>query len=180
VKSLIGHLLIAGGGLYDDNFRQTVVLIGAHDENGAVGVVLNRPLGVAVGEAIPALAEVAGPGEALFGGGPVETDQAVLLIDSSNAGMLDVPVFGDIGFLTGDVSPEVRAVLRRARVFIGHAGWGPGQLEAEVAADAWIVESASVEDVFTTRPSSLWRRLLQRKGPPYDAMARLPYDPRVN
>jgi putative transcriptional regulator len=78
------------------------------------------------------------------------------------------------------VSPEVRAVLRRARVFVGHAGWGPGQLEAEVAADAWIVESASVEDVFTTRPSSLWRRLLQRKGPPYDAMARLPYDPRVN
>jgi putative transcriptional regulator len=180
VKSLKGHLLIAGGGLYDDNFRQTVVLVGAHDENGAVGVILNRPLEVAVGDAIPALAEIAGPGEALFGGGPVETDQPVLLIDSGDAGVLDVPVFGDVGFMTGDVSPEVRAVLRRARVFVGHAGWGPGQLDAEVAADAWIVESASVEDVFTTRPSSLWRRLLQRKGPPFDAMARMPFDPRMN
>jgi putative transcriptional regulator len=180
VKSLKGHLLIAGGGLYDDNFRQTVVLIGAHDENGAVGVILNRPLNVAVAEAIPALADLAGPGEALFGGGPVETDQAVLLIDSGDAGVLNVPVFGDVGFLTGDVSPDVRAAMRRARVFVGHAGWGPGQLEAEVAADAWIVESAAVDDVFTTQPSSLWRRLLQRKGPPFDTLARIPYDPRLN
>jgi putative transcriptional regulator len=180
VKSLKGHLLVSGGGLYDDNFRHTVVLIGAHDATGAVGVVLNRPLDMTVGEAIPALAGLAGPDEPLFGGGPVEADQAVLLIDCADAGMLDVPVFGDVGFLTGEVSPAVRAVLRRARVFLGHAGWGPGQLESELEADAWVVEPASVDDVFTTRPASLWRHVLQRKGPPFDAMARIPFDPRAN
>jgi putative transcriptional regulator len=180
VKSLKGHLLVSGGGLYDDNFRHTVVLIGEHDANGAVGVVLNRPLEVTVGQAIPALAELAGPDEALFGGGPLETDQAVLLIDTADPGVLDVPVFGDVGFLTGEVSPDVRAALRRARVFVGHAGWGPGQLESELEAGAWIVEPASGEDVFTTQPSSLWRRVLQRKGPPFDAMARIPFDPRAN
>jgi putative transcriptional regulator len=180
VKSLKGQLLIAGGRLYDDDFRHTVVLIGSHDQTGAVGVILNRPLDVAVGQVIPALAELAGPGATLYGGGPVQSEQAVLLIDSAEAGLLDVPVFGDVGFMTGDVSPDVRAALRRARVFVGHAGWGPGQLEAELAADAWIVEPASVEDVFTTQPATLWRRLLQRKGPPFDAMARIPFDPRMN
>jgi putative transcriptional regulator len=180
LKSLKGHLLVSGGGLYDDNFRHTIVLLGAHDESGAVGVILNRPLEMTVGEAIPALAELTGPDDALYGGGPLETDQAVLLVDTASAGVLDIPVFGDVGFLTGEVSADVRASLRRARVFVGHAGWGPGQLESELEADAWIVEPASVDDVFSTEPASLWRRVLQRKGPPYDAMARIPFDPRSN
>jgi putative transcriptional regulator len=180
VKSLRGYLLISGGGLYDDNFRHTVVLIGAHDADGAVGVILNRPLDATVAEAIPTLAGLAGPGAALYAGGPLETGQAVLLIDSADPRVLAVPVFGDVGFMTGEVSPDVRAVLRQARVFVGHAGWGPGQLEAELEADAWIVEPATVDDVFATQPSSLWRRVLQRKGPPFDAIARIPYDPRAN
>jgi putative transcriptional regulator len=180
VESLKGNLLISGGGLYDDNFRHTVVLIGAHDERGAVGVILNRPLEVTVGQAIAPLAELTGPDEALYGGGPVETDQAVVLIDAEDASVLDVPILGSVGFVTGDVSAGVRGAIRRARVFVGHAGWGPGQLESEVAGEAWILEPASVEDVFTTEPRSLWRRVLERKGPPYDAIARIPYDPRAN
>jgi putative transcriptional regulator len=180
VKSLKGSLLISGGGLFDDNFRHTVVLIGAHDASGAVGVVLNRPLDVTVAQALPALADLAEPGDALFSGGPLETAQAVLLIHAADAGLLDVPVFGDVGFVTGDVSRDVRAAIRRARVFVGHAGWGPGQLESELAADAWIVEPASPDDVFTSEPASLWRRVLQRKGPPFDTMAKIPFDPRAN
>ena len=68
----------------------------------------------------------------------------------------------------------------RARVFAGYSGWGPGQLEEEMAEDAWIVEPARAEDVFTDDPRSLWRRVLERKGPEYRHIARVPFDPRVN
>jgi putative transcriptional regulator len=180
MTNLRGQLLISAGGLFDANFRQTVVLIGSHDARGAVGVIINRPLEVTVHDAIPTLSALVRSGDALYEGGPVETDQAVVLIDAIDDKLLDVPVFGSVGFVTGDVPSEVAAVVRRARVFLGHAGWGPGQLEDELDAGAWIVEPALAEDVFTTEPRTLWRRLLQRKGPPFDAAARIPFDPRTN
>lgn len=180
MDSLKGRLIISGGGLFDANFRQTVVLIGTHDRGGAVGVVLNRPLDLTIGESIPALAELTGADEWLFRGGPVEPDQAVLLVDSADPAILDVPVLGSVGFLTGDVSTGVRAAVRRARVFVGHAGWGPGQLDAELEAGAWIVDEAREGDIFTPEPRSLWRRVLQRKGPPWAALARIPFDPSAN
>jgi putative transcriptional regulator len=180
MTNLQGQLLISAGGLFDSNFRQTVVLIGAHDERGAAGVILNRPLDVTVHHAIPALAPLVNSSDSLFEGGPVETDQAVVLVEAVDDALLDVPVFGTVGFVTGDVPPDVGSAVRRARVFLGHAGWGPGQLEAELAEDAWIVVPAMPDDVFTSEPRTLWRRLLERKGPPWDAAARIPFDPRVN
>lgn len=180
MESLRGTLLISAGGLYDANFRHTVVLLGSHGPEGAVGVVLNRPLEVTVSEAAPPLAVLTGAGALLYQGGPVEPQQAVLLVDVDDPSVLDVPVLDSVGFLTGDVSDDVRSAVRRARVFVGHAGWGPGQLEAELQAGAWVLEPASADDVFTTAPLTLWRRLLVRKGPPYDAMARIPFDPTTN
>lgn len=172
--------MISGGGLYDPNFRHTVVLIGSHDESGAVGVILNRPLDVTVAQAVPTLAGLAGPTEPLFQGGPVAPQEAVLLVDVAAPGLLDVPVLENIGFLTGDVPAEFSGDIRRARVFLGHAGWGPGQLEAELEAGGWIVEPARPDDVFTAEPRGLWRTVLERKGAPYAALARIPFDPRVN
>jgi putative transcriptional regulator len=180
LENLKGRLLISGAGLHDASFRQTVVLIGAHDAGGAVGVVLNRPLASAVRDVIPTLAGLVPANEPLFVGGPVEPDQAVLLVEATGPGILDVPVFGSVGFLTGDVPAGARSAVRRARVFLGHAGWGPGQLEAELAADAWITEAAAADDVFAAEPRALWRRLLERKGPPFAALARIPFDPRSN
>jgi putative transcriptional regulator len=180
VDSLKGQLLISGGGLYDPNFRHTVVLIGAHDVVGAVGVILNRPIDVTVHQAIPALAELTGADEVLFQGGPVEPEQAVLLVEATNADIPDQPVFGAVGFLTGDVSADVRSAVRRARVFLGHAGWGPGQLESELEAGSWIVEPARPDDVFTAEPLALWRHVLERKGQPFAHLARVPFDPRAN
>lgn len=180
MQSLKGQLLLSGGGLYDDNFRHTVVLIGEHGEWGAVGVVLNRPLDTRVSDAVPALAALTGPEALLFQGGPVEPQHAALLVDVGDGCELDVPVFGGVGFLTGDVPEDIRAAVRRARVFLGHAGWGSGQLEAELEAGAWILEPATSDDVFSAEPRTLWHRVLQRKGPPYDRIARLPYDPRAN
>lgn len=180
MDTLQGKLLISGGGLFDPNFRHTVVLIGSHDERGAVGVILNRPLETTVAEAVPALAGLVGPGEPLFRGGPVAPAEAVLLVEVSVGGVLDVPVFDAIGFLTGDVPEAAAGTIRRARVFVGHAGWGPGQLEAELEADSWIVEPARPDDVFAAEPGALWGRVLKRKGPRYAAMARIPFDPRLN
>ena len=180
MDSVKGQLLISAGGLYDPNFRHTVVLIGEHDGWGAVGVVLNRPLDVTVEQAVPALAGLVEPGEPLYRGGPVEPNQAVLLAELAAPGLVDVPVFGSVGFLTGEVPADLRPDVQRARVFVGHSGWGPGQLEAELEADSWITEEATVEDVFTRSPYALWQDVLERKGPPYDQVARIPFDPSMN
>jgi putative transcriptional regulator len=180
MDTLRGKLLISAGGLYDPNFRHTVVLIGSHDESGAVGVVLNRPLQVTVAQAAPVLAGLVGPGEPIFQGGPVAPAEAVLLVDLAPPGLLDVPVLDTIGFLTGDVPADAAGDIRRARVFVGHSGWGPGQLEAELEAGAWLVEPAQPADVFTADAAALWKHVLDRKGPPYATMARIPFDPRVN
>lgn len=180
MKSLKGQLLISGGALFDANFRQTVVLLGAHDEQGAVGVVINRALDITVEQAAPALTDLTGAGEKLFRGGPVEPDQAVLLAAVADPGILDVPVFGSVGFLTGEVPTRVRPEVRRARVYVGHAGWGPGQLEAELEDGSWILEAAREADIFTAEPGALWRHVLERKGPDYAALARIPFNPTMN
>jgi putative transcriptional regulator len=180
VDSLKGQLLISGGRLYDPNFRHTVVLIGEHGTWGAVGVVLNRPLDVTVEDAVPALAGLVDPGTPLYQGGPVEPGQAVLLVEVARPGLVDVPVFGSVGFLTGEIPAEIRPSVQRARVYVGHSGWGPGQLEAELASDSWIIEVATEDDVFTGSPDALWRRVLERKGPEHAKLARIPYDPSMN
>ncbi len=180
MENLRGQLLISGGGLYDPNFRHTVVLIGEHNAEGALGVVLNRALDVTVEEAVPPLASLVGEGALLYEGGPVQPEQPVLLAEFSSPDLADLLVFGSIGFVTGEVRADIRWALKRARVFAGYAGWGPGQLEAEMAEDAWIVDPAQEEDVFTTDPDGLWARVLRRKGPPWDRLSRIPFDPSMN
>ena len=89
-------------------------------------------------------------------------------------------MFGSVGFLVGEVSRDIKPSILRARVFAGYSGWAPGQLEAEMAADTWIIEPAREDDVFTDAPDSLWRRVLERKGPDYRQLSRMPYDPSMN
>ena len=180
MESLRGTLLLAGGALFDDNFRQTVVLIGGHDENGAFGLVLNHRLDATVGESVPPLAALAGADARLFRGGPVAPELPVLLVRLTEPAGLDIPILGSTGIMTGDISTELAPLVLEARVFAGHAGWGAGQLEAELDADAWIVEPATEADVFTREPESLWRRVLERKGPDYARLARVPFDPTLN
>jgi putative transcriptional regulator len=180
MESLRGKLLISSGGLYDPNFRHTVVLIGEHNPEGALGVILNRPLTLAVQDAVPSLGKLVTPGAWLYEGGPVRPTGAVLLAELKRPELAGVPVFGSIGFLTGEVSDEMAPEIVRARVYVGYAGWGPGQLEAEMAENAWIVETAQENDVFTDAPESLWSQILERKGGGYRQMSRIPFDPSMN
>jgi putative transcriptional regulator len=177
---LQGQLLLSAGSLFDPNFRHTVVLIGQHNAEGALGVVLNRPSELTVAEAFPELASVVEAGERLFTGGPVRTHSAVLLAELESAEWADVLVFGAIGFLVGDVSDDAKAAVRRARVFAGYAGWGAGQLEREMDEGSWIVEPARPEDVFGPDPESLWSEVLRRKGGRYARLASMPFDPTMN
>jgi putative transcriptional regulator len=180
MESLRGQLLISSGGLYDPNFRHTVVLMGEHNAEGALGVVLNRALDISVEDAVPALSDLVAPGEPLFQGGPVQTESTVLLVEATDPAWVDVPIFGSVGFLVGDVSSDLESRVLRARVFSGYSGWGPGQLEAEMAQDSWITEPALVDDIFTDAPDLLWRRVLERKGPDYLHLSRMPFDPSMN
>jgi putative transcriptional regulator len=180
MESLRGSLLISSGSLFDPNFRHTVVLVGEHNADGALGVVLNHVLEVTVEKTIPALSELVRPDELLYRGGPVQPESPVLLAEFIRPELADILVFGSVGFLTGNVSPDVLPNIVRARVFAGYAGWGPGQLEAEMATESWIVEPARGDDVFTDAPDSLWSSVLERKGPEYRRLSRMPYDPSMN
>ena len=180
MDSLRGHLLISGASLVDPNFRRTVVLIGHHDEEGAVGVVLNRETEVAVEDAVPTLAPLVPPGERLFIGGPVQPQAAVVLADLEHPERVEVVAFGSIGFLPEEVDPDALGPLRRARVFAGYSGWGAGQLETELEEGAWIVEPAQPTDVFAEDAEALWSDVLRRKGPSYALMASMPFDPSLN
>jgi putative transcriptional regulator len=180
MESLKGQLLISSGGLYDPNFRHTVVLIGEHNADGALGVVLNRALDITVEEALQPLSGLVPPGELLFQGGPVQTDSPVLLAEVAHPDLLAIPVLESVGFLVGEVEAGVQPSIIRARVFLGYSGWGPGQLEAEMGVDSWILDPARVEDVFTAEPERLWSRVLERKGPEYRTLSRMPFDPSMN
>ena len=180
MESLRGRLLISNGSLFDPNFRHTVVLVGEHNADGALGVVLSRALDVTVQEAVPVLSALVPAGEPLFQGGPVQPASPVLLAELVHPELADILVFGSVGFLVGEVSEEVRPGVLRARVFAGYSGWGPGQLEAEMENDSWILEPARVDDVFSDAPDLLWSRVLERKGPEYSLLSRMPYDPSMN
>jgi putative transcriptional regulator len=180
VESLGGSLLVAGPSLWDPNFRRAVVLVGHHDDAGAVGVVLNRATEVDVVDAAPPLATLVGLGERVFVGGPVQPQSAVVVADFEHPELAEVIAFGSIGFLPDGVDAERIGPLRRARVFAGYAGWGAGQLEREIEDGSWIVESARAEDVFTEEPDDLWSDVVRRKGPKYRLMATMPLDPSLN
>lgn len=181
IDSLRGQLLIAGATLPDPNFARTVVLVCEHSDDGALGLVLNRAGGLLVAEAAPELSELAGDDALIGEGGPVQTDALLVLGEFEDASHAAICVTGTVG-LVGDGSDidELAAVTRRARVFAGYAGWGPGQLDAELERDDWFVAPAGVDDIFDPDPEELWQRVLARKGGHYAVVARMPIDPSVN
>ncbi len=180
-ESLSGQLLLASPALQDPNFQRTVVLIGAHSGDGAMGVILNRPSQVTVGEAVPQLEPAVDDQATVYLGGPVQPDSIVMLgefLDPSPAGLL---VLGRIGFPAPEAGiEELAEATARRRVYAGYAGWGEGQLDAEIEQGDWIAHPARPDDIFTESPEDLWGEVLERKGGSYALLARMPLDPSVN
>lgn len=182
VACLRGKLLVAGPTLLDPNFHRTVVLVCEHDDDGAMGLVLNRPSPILAEQAIPELKDALAADDCLWLGGPVQTTSVVVLADfgedASDEGM---PVAGGIGLVLPDSDLDaVAASVRRARAFLGYAGWGGGQLDGELERDDWIVTDFRAADAFTEDPDALWKRVLNRKGGAYAFLATMPPDPSLN
>ena len=181
MDSVRGNLLIAGPALHDPNFWRSVVLVVEHSDDGAFGLVLNRPSETTVGDAIPDLGELVDTAETLFIGGPVQPSAVVVLGHFEDPGDAVLLAFDDVGVLTAGSSPEELSVgLRDGRAFVGHAGWGPGQLDEEIERGDWILEPARLGDAFCTAPEELWSAALGRKGGRYSLLARMPPNPSLN
>jgi len=163
--SLTGRLLVAGPSLGDANFDRTIVYLLEHSEQGALGVVVNRPSELTVGDALPLWAAVVGQPPVVFSGGPVEAGVALGLARVRET--IDCPgwsgVDGAIGSVDLSMDPEsIEAGVEIARVFVGYSGWGAGQLDGEVAGGAWLVVDAESDDLFTPAPEHLWGEVMRR------------------
>jgi putative transcriptional regulator len=181
-ESLRGKLLLASPTLLDPNFARTVVLIAEHTEEGAMGLVLNRPAGTTVADAVPDLAWLADDDAPVHVGGPVAETAVIVLAEFDRPEAAGALIDTDLGFIGSDADePEaLEGAVRRARVFAGHAGWGPGQLEEELEEEAWIVEPPRREEIFSDDAEGLWASVLRRKGQRWALLATMPLDPSVN
>lgn len=178
--SLRGKLLIASPVLADPNFARTVVLITEHNEDGAMGIVLNRPSDAPAAELLPTLEEIAAA-EPLFIGGPVQPEAVVLLAEFSDPAAAAWIVVADVGLASaGTDTDDLLPAVRRGRFYAGYSGWGPGQLEVEMEQDSWIVEPPLPTELFPDDPRTLWSDVLTRKGGQYALISRMPEDPSLN
>jgi putative transcriptional regulator len=175
-------LLVATPELGDPNFDRTVVLLLEHTPEGAVGVVLNRPSGTPLTDAGADWGGwdvFAAPPDVVFVGGPVART-AVIAVARTVDGKTDgfQPVLGDdVGIV--DLALEPRDV-DAVRLFAGYAGWGGGQLEAEISAGGWFVFDALPSDPLSPDPEELWREVLRRQGGRLALFAACPPDPSLN
>jgi putative transcriptional regulator len=184
VESTARHLLVATPALLDPNFSRTVVFMVEHNDDGAIGVVLNRPTDVPVAEPLPEWSDVVTAPGVAFLGGPVQPQDAVIgLARVTSPEECDgwQALVGTIGTVDLARSPdEIPLALESVRVFAGYAGWGPRQLDVEVARNDWFVVDALPDDMFTSDPESLWRDVLRRQRGEIAMAANFPLDPSVN
>jgi len=177
-RNLTGSLLVAHPSLHDPNFRRTVLFIAAHDPNdGALGVILNRPLDKHVGDLVTdetpsGLAEVP-----VYLGGPVGKNQlmfAVLEWDKGKSLKLNHNVgLDEANELIGHDPDAIRA-------FVGYAGWGVGQLEEEMKQKAWLIHKPTEAALKPESVSKLWFNIMGSLGPWYKLLAAAPDDPSLN
>lgn len=183
-SDLTGRLLVATPLLTEPTFHRTVILLLDHGADGAMGVVLNRPMSVEVSAVLPGWQPHATAPGVLFQGGPVELDSALGLVAvpgdaSAPAGVRRIS--GALGLLDLDAEPlSVVSGLAGLRVFAGYAGWSVGQLEAEIGEGAWYVVDGEARDPFTADPATLWREVLRRQRGELAYVSTYPQDPNEN
>lgn len=187
----VGRLLVATPELTDPNFDRTVILVLQHDaEDGTMGIVLNRPTGLAVDDHLDGWGVVAPDPSRVYIGGPVHPELAIVAATASQAQaarlapegwpdeIVQLTDFAGVVDLTLDPSLLVGKLV--VRVFAGHAGWSPGQLASEIAQGAWWVVDADRDDLVTRNPDGLWRRVLRRQRGPLALVSTYPDEPERN
>jgi len=158
-----GKFLVANKSLRDPTFSETVVLLVDYDDNGALGVVVNRPTDVPLTAALPEVKELRKRKDLIFLGGPVARDRMVLLLRATTAPPQSVEVFEKV-YATGSLSALRHSIDRgeAVRAYAGYAGWGPGQLDAEVERGDWLIGPADSKAIFEDSPNGLWSRFVER------------------
>jgi putative transcriptional regulator len=183
IPTLRGKLLVAAPTLKDPNFERTVVLLLEHGAEGALGIVLNRPSDTPLTEALADWAPLASPPAVVYVGGPVAIGTIIALAradgDDLPAGVERISEH----FVTVDLASDptlIATAVSALRVWTGYAGWAAGQLEAELAEDAWFVVDAQISDATSPEPSLLWRRVLGRQPGTRAWLSNFPADPAQN
>ncbi|MEA2010609.1 MAG: YqgE/AlgH family protein [Actinomycetota bacterium] len=177
-----GMLLVASPVLVDPNFFRSVVLLMDHDDEGSVGVVLDRPLEMDVRDHLPMWCELLAPPARVFEGGPVQPETAIGVAYRPCVTAEETwrPTPNSVGFIDVSLDPNDISGIQDLRVFSGYAGWGSGQLEMELEIGSWFPVDGSVDDVFDPVPTTLWRRVLLRQEPHVARYANYPIDLRSN
>lgn len=169
-----GKFLVASRELIDPNFFETVILLVDYDLHGALGVVVNRPTGVHLGDALPEVKELRRRKDVVvFLGGPVARDRMLLLVQATKKPPQSLRVFDRV-YASGNLDALRRSLSRGegVRAFAGYAGWGPGQLDAEVARGDWLIGPADAKALFSTTPDSMWDDLVERFSGDWTALPR--------
>jgi len=184
MESLRGKLLIAGPTLQDPNFARSVVLVGEHNEDGALGVILNEVSQTPLDAVLPDWVATVSEPRLLFHGGPVSPNGAICLASVATPGEEPPgwrPLFDNVGLLHLDTPIEIVAgAYRDLRIFAGYAGWSAGQLQAEIQQGMWHLTDAEYDDVFGRRPLDLWRNVLRRQHSEMAFFSTWVEDPELN
>jgi len=180
-----GRLLVATPPLDDPNFDRTVVYMLEHQADGALGVVVNRPTEETLSDPLDRWDELQSEPTTVFSGGPVEPNALIALALAREPldGVTDelAPISGRVS--SADLSTDPALIAGRVtavRIFRGYAGWGPGQLEGEIASGSWLVIDAEEGDVFDRSPQGLWREVLRRQPGRLAWLANVPDDLSAN
>jgi len=188
-QSLSGRLLAATPRLGDPNFRRAVVLIVEDDvDEGTLGVILNRPTEISLDQVLEPWTELASGPQVVFRGGPISPNSALALALAHGSDepvgwrSLDgTPMMSRIGLIDLGAPPELLVGgITSMRVFAGYAGWGVGQLRAEIDEGAWFVLQGDPADAFAADPGRLWQTVLRRQGGDLALVATFPDDPELN
>jgi putative transcriptional regulator len=181
-ETLRGRLLVATPPLVDPNFDRSIVLMLEHGDEGSLGIILNRPTDAALASVLPEWHTHASAPGVVFSGGPVAPEAVIALARGGRDTSLGwVSVLDEVGSVDVGLDPdELDFRIAALRVFVGYAGWGPGQLESELADQAWFVVRAAASDPFSDRPEELWRAVLRRQRGRVAMFAHFPADPETN
>lgn len=174
-----GKFLVAEEQVLDPNFARTVVLLIDYGPEGAMGLIINRPATVTLAEVLPTVESLEGRTDRIYFGGPVQQDGLLILVRAEEPPEELEPIFGDV-YAGGSARTLASLIVagfdeKRLRGYAGYAGWGPGQLDGEVARGDWMILPAASSLVFDPAPTSIWKKLIDGRRQRFaELVSRLP------